>query len=141
MPRTGYYTLSQQAKADLLAKISAFLSRQPEIVFAFLYGSFLTDEFFRDLDLGIFLAPMPPSGSSAHEISLSYQLEAELKFSFPVEVKVINAAPVSFSFQVICGKVLFCRDDDRLTDFMEATVRKYLDFAPLRRHYIREAMA
>jgi uncharacterized protein len=141
MPRTGYYTLSQQVKADLLAKISAFIARRAEIGFAFLYGSFLTDEFFRDIDLGIFLALMPSGGFSAYEISLSYQLEAELKFSFPVEVKIINDAPVSFSFQVICGKVIFCRDDDRLTDFMEATVRKYLDFAPLRRHYIREAMA
>ena len=94
MPRTGYYTLNQQAKVDLLAKISASLSLQAEIVFAFLYGSFLTDEFFRDLDLGIFLAPLPPGGFSAYEISLSYQLEAELKFAFPVEVRIINAAPV-----------------------------------------------
>jgi predicted nucleotidyltransferase len=141
MPREGYYTLNQQGKADLAAKISAFLSGRREIVFAFLHGSFLTEEFFRDIDLGIYLTPMPQGGVSAYEISLSCQLEAEMKLAFPVEVKIINRAPVSFSFQVLGGKVLFCRDEDRLTDYMEATARKYLDFAPLRRHYIREAMA
>jgi hypothetical protein len=141
MPRTGYYTLNQQDKADLLAKISVFLSRQSEIVFTFLYGSFLTDDFFRDIDLGIFVTSMPPAEFSTYELSLSCQLEAELPGAFPVEIKIINAAPVSFSFQVVRGKLLFFRDDDLLTEFMEATARKYLDFASLRRHYIREAMS
>ncbi len=36
MPRTGYSTVNQQAKADLLAKISIFLSRQAQIIFALL---------------------------------------------------------------------------------------------------------
>ena len=59
----------------------------------------------------------------------------------PVEVKIINTAPVSFSFQVMRGKLLFSRDDEFLADFMTVIARKYLDMAPLRRHYIREAMA
>lgn len=70
MPPKGYYTLNQQGRADLLTKISAYLSRRAEIVFAFLHGSFLIEEFFRDIDLEIYLAPMPQGGISAYEISL-----------------------------------------------------------------------
>jgi hypothetical protein len=59
----------------------------------------------------------------------------------PIEIRAINAAPVTFNFQVIRGKLLFSRDEKFLTDFMEATARKYLDMDPLRSHYLREVMA
>jgi hypothetical protein len=57
-----------------------------------------------------------------------------------MEIKVLNAAPVTSTFQVIRGKLLFFRDEEFLTDFMEATARKYLDMLPLRSQYLREVM-
>lgn len=82
MPPTAYHQIGTKQKNDIIAKISAFLIRQSEIIFAFLFG-----------------------------------------------------------FQVIRNNLLFSQDDDLLNDFMVATARKNLDMAPLRRHYIREAMA
>jgi hypothetical protein len=141
MPPSGYYQISTKQKNDIVAQISAFLARQSEIVFAFLYGSFLTETFFRDIDIGIYVNQMSPAEFSTYENRLAYLLAKESNFSWPMEVKIINIAPVSFDFQVMRGKLLFTQDDDLLSDLMVATARKYLDMAPLRRHYIREAMA
>ena len=136
-----YYRLSKQKQEEVIGKIASFLTRQPHIVFAFLFGSFLTDNVFRDIDVGIFVERLSPAEFFDTEINLACRLEKELNSSYPVEVKIINAAPLAFAFQVIRGKLLFSRDDDLLTDYMEATAHRYLDMAPGRDHYIKEAMA
>jgi uncharacterized protein len=137
----GYYRLGEQEKNKVMAEISIYLAQQAQIVFAFLYGSFLTEKYFRDIDIGIFVETMCPAAFLGYENGIAQQLEQELRFLLPVEIKIINMVPVSFSFQVMRGKLLFSRDDEFLADFMTVTARKYLDMAPLRRHYIREAMA
>jgi uncharacterized protein len=136
-----YYHLSKQKKEEVIGKITNFLTRQPLIVFAFLFGSFLTEKVFRDIDIGIFVKQLSPAEFSATEISLVCRLEQELNFSYPLEVKIINAAPLAFAFQVIRGALLFSRNDELLTDYMEATAHRYLDLEPWRDHYIKEAMA
>jgi hypothetical protein len=137
----GYYSLSDTEKMEVLKKISAFLSQQAEIVFAFLYGSFLREKFFRDIDIGTFVKSIDPEEYFNFENSQAYQLEQKLGFLLPMEVKIINQAPISFRFEVIRGTLLFSRDEALQADFMEATARKYLDMGPVRRHYLREAIA
>jgi predicted nucleotidyltransferase len=141
MPDMDYYRLSKQKQEEVIGKIASFLAQQPQIVFAFLFGSFLTDNVFRDIDIGIFVERLSPAEFLAFEINLACRLEKELNFSYPLEVKIINAAPLAFAFQVIKGKLLFSRDDELLTDYMEVTAHRYLDIAPCRDHYIKEAMA
>ena len=75
------------------------------------------------------------------ELDLSQRIEDAFECEFPVEVKIVNHAPVSFRFSVIQGSLLFTRDEDVMVEFMTTTARQYLDFAPLRRRYIKEAMA
>ena len=136
-----YFHLSKRKQEEVIGKIASFLTRQSQIVFAFLFGSFLTDNVFRDIDIGIFVERLSPAEFLAFEINLACRLEKELNFTYPLEVKIINAAPIAFAFQVIRGKLLFSRDDELLTDYMEATAHRYLDIAPCRDHYIKEAMA
>jgi predicted nucleotidyltransferase len=137
----GYYKLSELEKIALTKRITTYLFQRAEIVFAFLYGSFLTEKFFRDIDVGVFVRNRGPSGGFSYENKLAYDLEQEFDFLLPLEIRIINAAPVTFIFQVIRGKLLFSRDEEFLTDFMEATARKYLDMDPLRRRYLKEVMA
>ena len=135
----GYYSLHEPEKLAVTEKITTHRLKRAEITFAFLYGSFLTEKFFRDVDVGIFIKNRGPEGS--YENNLAADLEQEFEFRLPMEIKVLNTAPVTFTFQVIRGKLLFSRDEEFLTDFMEATARKYLDLLPLRQRYPREVMA
>jgi len=53
---------------------------------------------------------------------------------------VLNDAPVTFLFHVFReGRLLLSRNDERLADLMERTVREYLDAAPLLRQATMEA--
>ena len=120
--------------------IKGILEQEPHILFAFIYGSFLDSEVFRDIDVGILLRNDDATAFTTLELSLSSRIENALSGTIPVEVRVINRAPLSLQFAVIRGKLLFSRADRILEEFMIDTARQYLDFAPLRKHYIREAM-
>ena len=55
-------------------------------------------------------------------------------------MRVLNDAPVTFLFHVFReGRLLFSRNDERLADLMERTVREYLDMEPLLRRATIEA--
>jgi predicted nucleotidyltransferase len=101
----GYYKLSEPEKIALTKRITTFLFQRAEIVFAFLYGSFLREKFFRDIDIGVFVKNGGPEGYS-YESKLADDLEQELDFLLPIEIRTINSAPVIFNFQVIRGKLL-----------------------------------
>jgi hypothetical protein len=141
MPQAGFHALSEGERPEVIEKIVARLREEGPILFAFLYGSFLSDPLFRDIDIGIFVRRMARSEYSAYEGELSRALEDALGLPLPVEVKVINDAPLPFRFSVITGRSLFTRDEDFLVSYMTRTAINYIDFAPLRRHYIREAVA
>jgi len=141
MDRIKSHQITEEKRREIRQKITAVLDQMPEIVFAFLHGSFLSEPSFRDIDLGIFVRDIDRSDYWNYEYRLTREIENALHSSFVIEVKVINEAPLSFCFHVITGKLLFAQDEDFLVDFMIHTARDYLDMAPLRKRYITEAMA
>jgi len=57
----------------------------------------------------------------------------------PVDVRVLNYAPLSFCQNVIRqGKVVMDRNPDLRADFEGKVLKQYFDFAPFRRQYLQE---
>lgn len=113
------------------------LESEPDLEFAWLHGSFLVADKFRDIDIGVHLSA-PVEVRSQRGLELSVRLDQEI--GFPIDVRVLNDAPVTFLFHVFReGRLLLSRNDERLADLMERTVREYLDAAPLLRQATIEA--
>jgi hypothetical protein len=69
-----------------------------------------------------------PNDTFAYEMDLSTELT--LTLHVPVDIKVLNEAPIGFQHAVFrFGKVLFARDDIVLSDHIERISREYLDFS------------
>lgn len=115
----------------------AALESEPDLEFAWLHGSFLVADKFRDIDIGVHLSA-PAKVRSQRGLELAARLDQEI--GFPVDVRALNDAPVTFLFHVFReGRLLLSRNDERLADLMERTVREYLDAAPLLRRATIEA--
>ena len=115
----------------------AALEAEPELEFAWLHGSFPGGGGFHDVDVGVHL-------NAAADVRFRRALELGVRLDreagFPVDVRVLNDAPVTFLFHVFReGRLLFSRNDERLADLMERTVREYLDMEPLLRRATIEA--
>lgn len=134
------YHAEDKRRYGIIEKIKSVLLEEHKIAFAFLYGSFCSELFFRDIDIAVFVGDLHPSLYLDFEAKISQRVQKVLH-QYPVEVKIVNEAPLSFCFSVIRGEFLFARDEDVLISFMTDTARAYLDIAPLRHRSMREAMA
>ena len=124
-------------KATITEAIVGKLQEHPEILFAYLHGSFLTNEFFNDIDLALYLRKIPDS-------LLEYELNMEVILSnavlgAPVDVRLLNGAPLSFQYNVVKeGIPIVVNDDSERAEFQERTIKYYFDFAPFRKRYLEE---
>ena len=75
----------------------------------------------------------PQQLSPLHPEPLRYILnlsaELEVKVGLPVDVQVLNEAPLPFKYRVMSeGKLLFSRDEKLRKELVNAIVREYLYF-------------
>jgi predicted nucleotidyltransferase len=133
------HTMDASTRAKLLEQLATSVAQKPAVVFAYVYGSFVESEAFHDVDVGVYLESDDAEKATAVAWDLAQRLTARL--GLPVDVRVLNGAPVTFRFHVFKGTLLFHRDEDRLTEVLEDTARRYLDVTPLLRQSAKEAFA
>jgi predicted nucleotidyltransferase len=137
--KNKYFQISASNKKIIMERLGDHLKKKPNLLFAYVYGSFVTAERFRDIDVGIYLS-QPPSTPLQAELEIETEL-ANLIKGYLVEVRLLNNAPLSFRYNVIkSGKPIVVVDDDARTDFEEATLSNYFDFSPFRKMYLKETL-
>ena len=133
------YSLKQNTRQRIFDRLAGELAKTPEIVFAYVYGSVLDSELVHDVDVGLYLDDSQLPRRSEVLGSLSDRLSAAIEL--PVDVRMLNEAPVSFLFHVLRGHLLLSRDEELLTNLLEEVPRRYLDIAPLLRQATKEAFS
>ena len=141
------YRMSTAQKKITLETLKKILSSIKDVRFAFLFGSFNEESCspgceeapmpFHDIDVGVFLSGYDKKKSLNRALELSSELSSLV--GVPVDIRVINFAPVTFLFHVVRGALLVDKDEDDRCAFMERVVRHYLDMKPLYHRAIKEA--
>ncbi len=135
------YTINAEDKGKTISAIKSALLQHEEIRFAYIYGSFVDPEmpFFRDIDVGIYVDEniISPKQFMNYSINLSLEIESTIK-KYPVDVVVLNNAPLSLAFRITQGELLFIRDENLWTDFATKTWSLYNDHAITSRHTLEE---
>ncbi len=134
------YNISKYEKEKIFDSIKNILIKLPEIIFAYVHGSFTEKKGFGDIDLAVFLKDDEISDQILkYEIELEIKLEESIKY--PLDVRVLNNAPLSFKYNVIKrGTLLFEKEADSRVDFETKTLNFYFDFAPFRKQYLEEVL-
>ena len=113
-------------------QLADILATRPEVLFAYVFGSFAEPGVpFRDVDVGVYLEPSYAKGVDQFAYEAKLSLELGKTTGVEVDVHVINRAPVSFAHNVLQGKVIFCRDDEQLSDYIEHISQEWCDFEHL----------
>ncbi len=118
--------------------LTAHLSDRPEILFAILYGSASEGGAFRDLDVAVWVdrAAVSVEAELAYGFDLADELEKVVRF--PVDVRIINDAPLPYRYNVSRGQKLGARDEEAYYTFIERTRLAWWDFEPVAMAYLRE---
>jgi len=139
MPKTRLHSMSETQREQLIMRLQSTLGAHPNVVFAYLYGSFAEGFPFHDIDVGVCLAHAP--ASKATELGLELSATFSELMGLPVDVRVLNYAPVPFAYHVLRGRLLADRDPDTRSRITENVVARYLDIRPLLRQAAKEAFA
>lgn len=128
----------------ILDALQGIVEAEPNIVFAYVYGSFLEDRPFHDIDVAVYLDLTDEQEMGAFALKLTANLERSLFWkcnrNLPVDVRVLNQAPLGFRYHVFRGKLLFSRDSALHAQEIERTIGRYLDLKPLWQRALKEAM-
>lgn len=130
------HSLTNIQKEDTLRRIASDLNGHEEITVAYVFGSFNNPVCFSDIDIAL-LTDEKITDSLNYELELEIELEDAVKY--PVDVRVINNAPLAFCQNVIRhGRIILQRDPNLHADFMGRILKEYFDFVPFRRRYLKE---
>jgi uncharacterized protein len=127
-------------KKQIKEGISAILKAKQGIDFAYLFGSFTEKNLpFHDIDLGVFFNEKEPFDMYETANELAFVLQQQV--ALPVDVRVLNNAPVSFMYHVMKGELTLDNDEEIRCRLMEQTVRQYLDMRPILYRAMKEAFS
>lgn len=154
--RSAVFNCSAGEREKLFATLRESLMARQDVLFAYVYGSFGEGLPFHDIDVGIYLAGERDRKGSWSDVELIALLEQAVSRAqtacqpeskkdtrwprIPVDVRVLNRAPLSFSYHVLRGRLLFSRDEDVRVPWVARIVSRYLDLKPLRHAALKEAM-
>ncbi|MGQ4915581.1 MAG: type VII toxin-antitoxin system MntA family adenylyltransferase antitoxin [Candidatus Asgardarchaeia archaeon] len=113
----------------LIEKIKAVLIKDPQIVFAILFGSQARgDAFsFSDIDIGIYVTK-DTAYDSKYKFLLMHKLSKALEVD-NVDLIILNEAPPALRYEILTtGILILCRDDDLYAEFYSLSLREYFDF-------------
>ena len=104
--RFRFHKLRPEEKDRLLERLKEELVGREEVKLAVVYGSFLKEYPFRDIDLALYVV--------VEGDPLNYKLwleeELERKTGYPIDIAVLNEAPPWFTRKVLRkGRLLFTR--------------------------------
>lgn len=131
--------LSDRDKQDLINKISHIFRTKKDIVFAYIFGSFISKDEFKDIDIGVYIYNIESATILKSELELERELEDIIRI--PADVRIINNAPISFVYNILRNKIVILDNNiDLRSDFEGIVLNKYFDIQYFRKEYLREVV-
>jgi uncharacterized protein len=125
---------------QLEALIGAKLGADPNVAAVYLFGSHArgTSRDDSDVDLGVLYRNPPPATLLGQPFELQTELSSEL--GVPVDVVVMNTAPVDLVHRILRdGRILLEADRSRRIAFEVKARNDYFDLLPILHRYRRQS--
>ncbi len=131
-------SISAKKLPKIIQIVQIQLQNKPEILFAMLYGSAAMGEDFNDIDVALFVDRNKVTSTDELNYTISLSNQLEKKLSCPIDIRVINNAPLGFKYNVSTGTPLIINDENSLHSLLEHTWDMYLDYKPVAMRYFKE---
>lgn len=124
--------LSDEQKAGVKRVLREALERIESVRFAYLFGSFLLEGSFEDVDVAVYLQPEALEGREALSVAFDLAGMLEHAIHLPVDVQILNTAPLALRFEALRGEPLMARCWEECADFVEQVTLQWWDTEGLR---------
>ena len=120
---------SGPCEAEVRSITEQVLCHYDQVQLAYLYGSFLRNDSYQDIDIALLLSgTVEPYALFKQQMQIAGEIEDLLSPHVPCDVRVLNGAPVEFQYEVIrTGRIVLCRNEEQKIDYETDIMRRYLD--------------
>lgn len=126
-------------RVEIFNQLSTALQHRPEIVFAYLHGSFVDGGKYRDIDVAVYLDSEKADAVDGFDYAFEAAVDLSRQLRREVDVHVLNGSSTGFQNSVFrTGRVLFSRDERLRLDLLERNSQEAMDFHELSLEYLRE---
>ncbi len=133
-PEFKYRELSGEARQGIIELLKRRLGEDSGIVLAYVHGGFVDKGSFRDLDIAVWIKD--EGAAWRYTVDLSAELEGEV--GVPVDLQVLNKAPLPFRHRVLTrGSLILSGDEGLRTRLIDETIRQYIDLRQANKMVVR----
>ncbi|MDD4651867.1 MAG: nucleotidyltransferase domain-containing protein [Methanothrix sp.] len=130
-------------RKSMIARIGQMISNYPEVQTAYIFGSFLKRDDYRDIDIALLLSG---NISSYKALKLALRIGSDLDLSImpgrDFDVRILNNSHPEFQYEVVkTGLSVFSRDKQEQHDFEAEVLSTYLDLKEMYDSYDRKYLA
>ena len=124
-----YHRITPIDRERILTWLKERLETYPEIAFAYAHGSFIERKYYRDVDVALWLNDIEKAWTFTVDISA----RLEVSLGKPVDLQILNKAPLPFQHHVYTkGVLILSRDEKKRSEVVNLTLRMYWDLRMLR---------
>jgi uncharacterized protein len=128
--------MNSRTKNNIFDIIKDEVSSHSEVMFAYVFGSFVESDKYNDIDVAIYLQESDITDSRWYEIDFGLKLEKAL--GTKVDLVILNRAPDHLIHQISKGNLVLDRNEDKRLDFLLPAWKRYFDFKIKREEFIRQ---
>jgi hypothetical protein len=125
--------------ASLIHQLRKLLQPDTDILFAYLYGSFVTDPDLlgSDIDVGVYLKHWDLNAYVKKEEQLTVLLVSRLH-NDRIDLRIINTLPLLLKYSILRdGILVFSRDERERVDFETTSMIRFFELKPSLDEYNR----
>jgi len=134
----GTLSIPRKERARIEKLLSRLLEKEEGIFFAYLHGSFYEGKSFRDIDVAVFVDDKAISKERALDFEIATSVKFGKEVKLPIDLKIINYAPLGFQYYSTAGTLIMCKEDDPRVDFLTRIRSLYFDFKPSSERFLLE---
>lgn len=124
-------------RSEIRRIVAVELEGRSEIVFAYIFGSFVENKDFKDIDLGVWFL-VQPDGDLVQELADALRRSLERRVGLDVDVIPLNAVSDALIYHASRGELILDRDADLRETVITSAWKRYWDFSFKRDTYLRD---
>ena len=124
---------------NFLHRVKEFFRQTPEIVLAYIFGSYAKDnpQPLSDFDIAVLIEEIKQEKLGSKRLELLSQI-MDILHTDEVDLVMLNYAPLTLQFEIIKnGKLLYRTGEAKRIEYEIEVVNKFLDTTTIRKEYFR----